>query len=185
MKEAGAPNGNAEEEQRAGLVERLRAFESTAWAEIYDQHHRQIWRYVYGRTGNRDTADDVAAQVFSEAVSSIHRYRDTGHPILAWLYTIARNTVSKQARRKRTETLDPYPEPSGGAPEDRIDAIVLAEALDHLTAEQREVVALRFFAGYSTREIAVAMAKGEAAIYSLEVRAIAALRRQFPPNAQD
>ena len=53
----------------------------------------------------------------------------------------------------------------------------LARALEGLTDSQREVVALRFFAGYSTREIAAAMGKREAAIYSLEVRALASLRR--------
>jgi len=53
----------------------------------------------------------------------------------------------------------------------------LARALADLTDGQREVVALRFFAGYTTREIAAALSKSEAAVYSIEVRALAALRR--------
>lgn len=173
-------NREAGDEVAAVFVERLRALDQQAWAELYDQNHAQLWRYAYARSSNRDTADDVAAQVFTEALSSIHRYRYTGRPILAWLYRIARNLAAKQARQQRQRAApDSSAEPSGGSLEDGLDAIVLADALERLTADQREVVALRFYAGYSTREIALAMGKREPAIYSLEVRAIAALRRQF------
>ena len=153
-----------------------------AWAELYDRHHMQIWRYAYGRTSNRDVADDVAAQVFVEALASIQRYRDQGLPILAWLYGIARNLVSKQVRRATRDASRGAVEVLSSAPEDGLDALLLADALARLTTDQREVVILRFYSGYSTREIATAMGKREAAIYSLEVRAIGALRRQLDQN---
>jgi RNA polymerase sigma factor (sigma-70 family) len=47
----------------------------------------------------------------------------------------------------------------------------------HLTEDQQHVIALRYFAGMSTGEIASAMDRSERAIYSLEVRALAAMRR--------
>jgi RNA polymerase sigma-70 factor (ECF subfamily) len=172
------------DEMQTAFAALLRALDHGAWAELYDRHHAQIWRYSYGRTGSRDAADDVAAQVFAEALSSIHRYRYTGRPILAWLYAIARNLASKQLRRAERDAPGVHVEPSGGSPEEGLDAIVLADALKRLTGDQREVVALRFYAGCSTREIAAAMGKGEAAVYSLEVRAIAALRRQFEQDGQ-
>lgn len=159
------------------LVERLRAFDQLAWGQLYDLHHMRIWRYAYARTADRDDADDLAAQVFAEAVASIHRYRYTGRPLLAWLYRIARNLTAERARRRRRELPRSSAEPQGGSLEERLDSIELARALEALTESQREVVAMRFFAGYTTREIAAAMDKGEAAIYSLEVRALASLRR--------
>ena len=167
------------EESQVAFAARLRALDQDAWAKLYDRHHLQIWRYSYGRTGSRDAADDVAAQVFAEALSSIHRYRDQGRPILAWLYVIARNLAAKHQRRAQRDAPASHVEPSGGSPEEGLNAMVLADALARLTGEQREVVVLRFYSGYSTREIATAMGKGEAAVYSLEVRAISALRRQF------
>ncbi len=169
----------------AAFVDRLRALDHPAWAQLYDRHHRHIWRYAYGRTGSSDAADEVAAQVFAEALSSIHRYRYTGRPFLAWLYRIARNQAAKQARQRRRDEAGSYVEPSGGSLEERLDSMDLADALDRLTAEQREVVALRFFAGYSTREIALALRKREPAVYSLEVRAIGALRRQLAEDRRN
>lgn len=172
------------DETSAAFVERLRALDQQAWAALYDRHHLRIYRYAYGRTGSPDVAEDVAAQTFTEALASIRHYQYRGRPMLAWLYRIARNVAAKQARTRRgREIPDGYAEPSGGAPEEGLDSIVLRDALRRLTAEQREVVALRFYAGYATREIALAMGKRETAVYSLEVRAIAALRRQFSEEA--
>jgi len=185
MEDSDWQDGDESDEGQASLADRLRALDSAAWAELYDHHHAQIWRYALARTGSRDTADDVAAQVFAEALSSIQRYRYKGRPILAWLYAIARNLASKHVRRARRDAPGVQVEPSGGALEDRLDSMVLAEALGRLTSEQREVVALRFFSGYSTREIAAAMGKREAAVYSLEVRAIGALRRQLEKEERD
>ncbi len=174
-----APEDDVEDE---ALVERLRAFDQRAWGELYELHHTRIWRYVYARTGDRDDADDLAAQVFTEAVASIHRYRYTGRPLLAWLYRIARNLGAERARRRRRELPRSSAEPRSGSLEERLDRMELVRALESLTEAQREVVALRFFAGYSTREIAAAMDKREAAIYSLEVRALASLRRILGEN---
>ncbi len=176
MYEFATPSPRDERDDEA-LVERLRAFDQLAWGEIYDLHHIRIWRYVYARTGDRDEADDLAAQVFAEAVASIHRYRYTGRPLLAWLYRITHNLTAQRARRRRREPQRSAAEPQGGSLEERLDSMELAQALERLTESQREVVAMRFFAGYSTREIAAAMDKRESAIYSLEVRALDSLRR--------
>ena len=51
--------------------------------------------------------------------------------------------------------------------------------LPALTDEQRETIALRFFAGLSAREAAEAMGKQEGTVRGLQFRAIAALRRQL------
>ena len=59
----------------------------------------------------------------------------------------------------------------------QIDAVGIA--LTALTEEQRDAIALRFFAGLSAREAAVAMGKQEGTVRGLQFRAIAALRRQL------
>ena len=58
-----------------------------------------------------------------------------------------------------------------------LDAV--GAALAGLTDEQREAIALRFFAGLSARETAEAMGKQEGTVRGLQFRAIAALRRQL------
>ena len=178
MRKKPDPQEKARDPEQA-LADRLRAHDSQAWAEVFDEHRAKIWRYVLARTGSPDAADDITSQVFLEALNSIPRYRYTGKPILAWLYRIARNHTGKLFRTAKREARLPAVEPVDSKIDDRLDSLVLADAIRSLTREQGEVIALRFFAGYSTKEIARALGKSEPAIYSLEVRAIAALRRRL------
>src|SRR5436190_24231536 len=108
----------------AAFVERLRALDQPAWAEMFDRHHTQIWRYAYARTGDRDAADDVASQTFSEALTAISRYRYSGKPIVAWLYRIARNIAGKRTRELRRTLPAEQSELTAASPEDGLDALV-------------------------------------------------------------
>jgi RNA polymerase sigma-70 factor (ECF subfamily) len=55
--------------------------------------------------------------------------------------------------------------------------IELHDALVRLKDEQRDVIVLRFLSALSLRETATVMQKTEAAVYSLQVRALANLRK--------
>ena len=167
------------------LAERLRALEHDAWAQLFDEHRAKIRRYALARTGSRDDAEDVTSQVFLEAMNSIHRYRYSGKPVIAWLYRIVRNHASKLVRQRRRQNLLADPDELPGAADADLESLALSEALLCLTPDQGEVIALRFFAGYSTREIAKALRKSESAVYSLEVRAIGALRRQLGSESEE
>ena len=159
------------------LVERLRELDQDAWAALFDEHQPRIWRYVLARTGDRQTADDVTSQVFVEALESIHRFRYSGKPVLAWLFRIARNQMGKAFRTRKREVAGPVPEPAAEDNEATLDSIIVAEALATLTRDQADAVVLRYFSGYSTREIAQSMGKSESAVYSLQIRAVASMRR--------
>lgn len=163
------------EELEADLSQRLRDLDDAAWTFLFTEHHDRIWRYAFARTGDRSLADDIASQTFAEALDSIHRFRFRGKPILAWLYRIARNQLGKRFRTARREVAAST-ELSTNPVETVLDSIVLRDALASLTREQADCVVLRFYSGYSTREIAAALGKSESAVYSLQIRAVASLR---------
>jgi RNA polymerase sigma-70 factor (ECF subfamily) len=167
------------------LSQRLRDLDQAAWTTLFNEHHGKIWRYVFARTGDRDLADDITSQVFVEALESIHRFRYRGRPILAWLYRIARNHLGKRLRSAKREVASSTAEPSVNPIDAALDSIVLSDALASLTQDQADAVVLRFYSGYSTREIAAAMGKSESAVYSLEIRAIASLRRHLQDRRED
>lgn len=174
MDGGGPQAGRASEE---ALAVRLRALDHDAWACAYDDHHPRLWRYIYARTGSQDLADDIAAQVFVEALASIGRYRYDEKPIVAWLYGIARRHISKRRRADRLPRFGTLVQPAEDLLERRLLSITLGEALRALTQDQRDVVLLRYFGEYSTREIAAALRRSAAAVYSLEERALKRLRR--------
>jgi RNA polymerase sigma-70 factor (ECF subfamily) len=165
------------------LVALAKQRDSATWSSIYSQHYDAVYRYLYGRLGRREEAEDLAAQVFLEALQSIDSFVDMGRPLAAWLFGIARNLANNSLRRDKrigpTDSLDDEVELNapglpGGLSADSMDLIA---ALDGLTKEQRETIVLRFYVGLSARETGQVLGKNENAIYALQVRAIAALRR--------
>jgi RNA polymerase sigma-70 factor (ECF subfamily) len=170
------------------LVQRAKQRVPSAWAEIYDTTYPKLYRYCYARTTNDAAAAELASHVYLQAVEGIDRYEFRGRPLLAWLYRIARNVVSDHLRKREREARaleraaadfapsDPGP---AAAVNDRHD---IEQALRHLTGDQRLLIELRFFGGFTTVEIADAMDRSPRAIYSLEVRALASLRRLMEPG---
>ena len=160
-------------------VECAKNREPAAWAAWYDRYFPALYRYALARTANREEAEDIASQVFVRALESIDRYRYEGRPVLAWLYRICHNLVADRARRDKRRPYIPLEsiDAKGTADEQLIARTELAEALNRLNREQREVVVLRYLVAMNTREIAAAMGKSEAAVYSLQVRAVSNLRK--------
>ncbi|MGE0686159.1 MAG: RNA polymerase sigma factor [Dehalococcoidia bacterium] len=163
------------------LVEQAKAGESEVWEHWFDQYYQQLYSYAFLRTRRKVDAEDIVAQVMLEAVKGIGRYEYRGRPIVAWLFAIAHNLIAdsiKRQQRRETREADAIAAggPSDADPESRIENLDLLQALDTLTEEQRDVVILRFFMGLRPKEIGDLLSKSEAAVYSLQARAILALR---------
>ncbi|MGB2694041.1 MAG: RNA polymerase sigma factor [Dehalococcoidia bacterium] len=175
-------------DDEALLIERAKQRMPTAWVEIYRAYYRKLFLYCYARTTSEATAADLASKVYLEALEGIDGYEYRGRPLLAWLYRIARNVVSDHLRARERETraleraaatMTPHDPGPAAQVTDRQDVLA---ALQQLTEDQQQVVALRFYSGCSTSEIAEAMGRSERAVYSLEVRALASLRNLLGPG---
>ncbi len=174
--------GSAERE----LVREAQAFSQEAWARIYDEHYPKMFNYCYQRTGDRAASEDLASDVFVEALRGIQRYRYRGVPLSAWLYRIAHNLTVDHLRRNArqpTVSLGDEPEHPRLQTQDPTDASALRQdmqdAIQQLTEEQQQVIILRFFHGLSHEEIAAATGRRPGAVRVLQYRALNALRRQM------
>jgi RNA polymerase sigma-70 factor (ECF subfamily) len=173
------------------FVAALQLRSEDAWSALYDSCYPFIYRYALVQTSNASVSEDLAASVFLEALKSIGSYRHRGKPVLAWLYTIARNVVSDYHKSQRPHTapgmfkrdlereLVPVRE-AATANESLLDASVdrldLRDAINHLKLGQREVIVLHYYLGLTIPDAAVFLGKRERAVYSLHERAVAKLR---------
>jgi RNA polymerase sigma-70 factor (ECF subfamily) len=168
-------------------VDRLKALDAAAWQDLFDQHFKKMYAFAYARTGDPQASEDIASEVFAAAARGIKAYKPTGAPFAAWLYRIARNITADHldARRRKpsvsVEELQIEVEAEGwdGLVDLRGD---LRQAMTHLTKEQQDVIALRFFDDCSLAETAAAMHKSVDAIKVLQHRALGALRRAMTPK---
>jgi len=195
---AGEPGIESAEESDEALGRRAAAREPAAWSLIYERYHQPLYRYVRARVGG-SAAEDVTAEIFASAVKSIGRYSGQ-RPLLAWLYGIAKHRVADHHRRVRpresllarvtrlgtsgsgdTEVASAIEllGSSAGDPGARAELLDLAPALGRLTDDQREVLVLRHFVGLTTAEIARLLDRQPVAVYSLEARALARLRKDL------
>ncbi len=168
------------------LVEDARAGDSWAFGLLFDHFHEPIYRYIASRVNRPSDAEDLTQLVFVKALEALPRYESRGVPFGGWLFRLARNAAIDFVRTRHEHAeLDAVTEhPGSEAQPDQValtreDLDSVGAALARLTDEQREAIALRFFAGLSAREAAEAMGKQEGTVRGLQFRAIAALRRQL------
>jgi RNA polymerase sigma-70 factor (ECF subfamily) len=147
-----------------------------AFDAVYRRYLTPVYRYTVARVGSAADAEDVTATVFLEALASLPRYREQGR-FPAWLFTIARRQVGAHRRGGRRAPVDTTAEPADAA-----EGIGFAEredlyrALEHLTDDRREALALRFFGGLAIADVAAVLGKGESATKMLVHRGLAQLR---------
>ncbi len=162
------------------LVERLKGGDAEAAASLYRLYADPLYRYFVYQTRDPDLAADLTSEVFLRMLENIGRYNHRGIPFRAWLFKIAQNLVIDHYREqaKLAPRKADLPEAGAEDPEPAdVDRDRLVAALNRLTAEQRQVVLLRFVEDLEIKEVAAILGKTEGAVKALQHRAIAALRR--------
>jgi RNA polymerase sigma-70 factor (ECF subfamily) len=165
------------------LLQRAKGYDSEALTLLYRRHVGPIYRYIYLRVGQEDLAQDLTADVFLRALEGIGSFQYRGVPFAAWLFRIAHDRVVDHFRRRgmvgsslKAEAVVDWRDPVARA-EERAERERLRRAMEELTEEQRQVVALRFGEGFTSAEVARMLGKSEGAVKALQYRALAALRR--------
>ena len=169
------------------LVLQAQDGDAEAFGRIYDGYVERIYRFVFFRVEDQQTAGGITSQVFLKAWSNLDRFEFTRTPYIAWLYTIAHNTVIDHYRtRKVTTALEDVQlsQPDDAeAVENQIDLTVemktIKTAMQSLTDDQQQVLHLRFIEGMSNTEIARQLGKREGAIRALQMRGLQALAKQL------
>lgn len=136
--------------------------------DLYRGSRDDLYAYVAGLLRDRVAAEDVTALAFERAFRKWDRFDPKRGSARGWLFGIARNAALDELRKRKREV--PAIEPGGlEAPgsvagstpvEERVVALEqraeLFGALGALSPADREMVALKFFAGLSNNEIAEA-----------------------------
>jgi RNA polymerase sigma-70 factor (ECF subfamily) len=133
-----------------------------AFAAVYDYYFARIYNYTRYRVIDPVAADDLTSEVFERVLTKLHTYRSDRAPFAAWLFTIARNTVNANLRRRKHRqffSLEAFRNRAGVDPDpDEVAARnetyrELLDAVRKLPARDRELIALKFTSGLTNRAI--------------------------------
>ncbi len=86
------------------LVEKSRAGSETAFAQIVDLFHEDIFRMIYSRIRSQMDTEDLTQDVFVQAYKNILKLKDVNR-FKSWLFSIAMNKVRDFYRKKRIQSL--------------------------------------------------------------------------------
>ena len=125
-------------------------------AELFSAYYKDIYTYLYSLSHDASLSEDLASEVFLEAIKSISSFRGEAN-IKTWLFSIARHQwfayLRKKNRQIQTQSIhDLYDSSQPAALDDHDLRIFIDQLLEQETAVVRSVFRLRLD-GYSYFEI--------------------------------
>jgi RNA polymerase sigma-70 factor, ECF subfamily len=150
---------------------------------LYRSSRDDVYAYAAGLLRDRAAAEDVTALAFERAYRRRRRFDSKRGTRRAWLFGIARNAALDELRhRRRSPELvgEPVDAPAA-TPDERAEVALrraaLRQALAGLGARERELIALKFFAGLTNAEIAGVIGVSETNAGTRLHRVVEKLRR--------
>jgi RNA polymerase sigma-70 factor, ECF subfamily len=136
---------------------------------LIEQYQHRLLRYLVSLTGRRELAEDLFQETWIRVLERGHQFNDK-YAFGTWLFAVARNLTIDHLRRKQPASLDglmnddyddaPFDVPATGQAS-AFDTTLrheqneqIAAGMQHLPAEYREALVLRFQEGMSIEEIA-------------------------------
>jgi RNA polymerase sigma-70 factor (ECF subfamily) len=184
------------------IMARYQKGDVTAFAELVSRHEKRLWNFVRRFVADAATAEDLLQEVFLRVVRSAREWQPSAK-FSTWLYTIARNLCTDQARRGKLRQADSLDQTTGGSRDDsgphRIDKLAapdgnaeqatldreiatrVDQAVAELPVEQREVFLMREVMDMSFAEIATATGASEPTVKSRMRYALERLRVALSP----
>ncbi|MFJ2672971.1 MULTISPECIES: RNA polymerase sigma factor [unclassified Streptomyces] len=136
------------------LRTRIRAGDSSAYAELFDSYARAVYNHAFRLTADWSTAEDVMAATFMEAWRLRDRVDPEGGSLRPWLLGIATNTARNQFRSNRRYraaanaaaaaelSFPDHADEVAGRVDDRRRLATVLTSLAALRRTEREVIAL-------------------------------------------
>jgi RNA polymerase sigma factor (sigma-70 family) len=143
------------------LVSLLKARDSSAFSYLYDHYSGALYNIILQIVGNSEVANDVMQEVFINVWRKVESYDSTKGRLYTWLLNIARNASidtlrsrSFQNSRRNQSMPENVDDLLANSVQPNIDLLGLRKLLEKLKTEQRVLIELAYFKGYTHEEIA-------------------------------
>jgi RNA polymerase sigma-70 factor (ECF subfamily) len=142
---------------------------------------RRVYSYVAYRIGDGPDAEDVTSEVFERALRYQHTFDPRSGTPVAWLIGIARRAVDDAYAARRPIPVAETDDVAGAADleADAVRRLTVRAAVEQLSERDRELVALRFGADLTARQIAELLGATTNGVEVALHRALTKLRGQL------
>ena len=167
------------------LIERA-ARNKNDFLALYDRYFERVYTYFRYRFSDLSLCDDLCSQTFLQALEHIDQFSPTRGPFIGWLFGIARNLANQHTQKRRRFlllSLDTlwFLSGSDATPEDQTIELDeqhrMLQAIMVLSIQQRDLLALKFSAELTNRQIAAITGLSEQNVAVIIFRSIRKLRQ--------
>jgi RNA polymerase sigma-70 factor (ECF subfamily) len=157
---------NSMTQESTEIARALRRRDPDLLDRLIEQYQHRLLRYLIYLTGRRELAEDLFQETWIRVLERGHQFNQK-YSFSTWLFAIARNLAIDHMRRKQPASLDglldddvPLDVPATGQATafdmtlQREQNEHIVAGMQHLPAEYREALVLRFQEGMSLEEIA-------------------------------
>lgn len=167
------------------LVTLAKAGDSHAFARLYEDIYKDLYRFAFCMIKNTHQAEDIVSDSVLSAYENIHKLRKP-ESFRSWMFQIVANECKKQFRlqKKNLSIEDEQPFFASHDFSDPTDRIALQQAFGILDENERLIIGLSMYAGYSGREISHYLHKKEGTVRSIKSRALDKMKQflEVTPN---
>jgi RNA polymerase sigma-70 factor (ECF subfamily) len=159
------------------------------FSDLYHDYFPKVFAYVYGRVQDKEISLDIVSDVFEKAYMKMKSLRSPDS-FGSWLFTIARNEVSSHWRKEKPAAkaaqeaaweTEMHRQPK--SPEETLlhaeRLAALAALVRQLPRREQEIIALKFDAELTNREIANVLNTSEVNVRVTIFRALRKLRERM------
>lgn len=154
--------GTKQQYEEHELVAALRGKNDHAFGYLYDNYSGALYSVVKQIVGDGEVSNDVLQETFVNIWRKIELYDESKGRLFTWMLNIARNAAIDKTRSKgfqQSSKLQPIMEANAvyGVVKAGIDDFGLKKQLQKLKEEQRLLIDLSYFQGYTHEQISKAL----------------------------
>ena len=142
------------------LTAALKAKDDKAFSYLYDHYSGSLYSIIFQIVKSPELANDILQEVFVSIWRKIETYDPTKGRLFTWMLNISRNASIDMLRSKNYQNSQKNQEITDNVyglnqvTQTNIDSIGLSKFLGKLRPEQRDLIDLAYFKGYTHDEIA-------------------------------
>ena len=152
------------------LIARARQGDRDAFAELYAQIYQDLYRFALYTLRNRHDAEDVVADTVMAAYEQIRRLRSED-AFRGWIFKICSNICKRKLKEYINKT-EELPDDLSAYAGDLSEDTQIRAAFARLSEEERFIISMHIFSGYTSREIGKILHMNDNTVRSKENRAL-------------
>lgn len=166
-----------EMEQYTELVNQARQGDTRAFSRLYESCCKDLYRFALYQLGQEEDAKDVVSETVLAAFENIGKLK-SAEAFRPWIFRILVNKCKRKQKQYvfRTEEL---PETLHAKERDTCQEIDVRRAFASLSGEERMIVSMAVFAGYSSKEIGRILKKNSNTVRSKLSRSMGKMQKML------